>query len=62
MLTDEQKKKMIEQRLAQYDQQIFSLEMDKTALLSVADDKGVQSIDERIEALRKARVAVEGMM
>lgn len=61
-LTTEQRKSMIEQRLLQYQQQIFSLQMDRTALEVVNDTKGIQTIDERIEALRKAYKAVEGMM
>lgn len=61
-LTTEQRKSMIEQRLLQYQQQIFSLQMDRTALEVVNDTKGMQTIDERIEALRKAYKAVEGMM
>lgn len=61
-MTDEQKEQMIKQRLAQYEQQIFSLEMDKVALLAVNDTEGVKNIEARIEALRKAITAVEGMM
>lgn len=61
-LTTEQRKQMIEQRLFQYQQQIFSLQMDRTALEVVNDTKGIQTIDERIEALRKAYKAVEGMI
>lgn len=61
-LTKEQKEAMIIQRLEQYKQQVFSLEMDRTALESVGDKEGIKSIDERIEALRKAYKAVEGMI
>lgn len=61
-MTDEQKQQMIKQRLAQYEQQVFSLEMDKVALVAVEDTEGVKNIDVRIEALRKAMSAVEGMM
>lgn len=61
-MNDEQKQQMIKQRLAQYEQQVFSLEMDKVALQAVEDTEGVKNIDMRIEALRKAMIAVEGMM
>lgn len=61
-LKTEQKKAMIEQRLDAYKQQIFSLEMDRIALKSLDDTEGVKSIDTRIEALKKAYEAVEGMM
>lgn len=61
-LTVDQKKAMIQQRLDMYKQQMFSLEMDKIALQAVNDEEGIKSIDERIEALRKAYKAVEGMM
>lgn len=61
-MNDEQKQQMIKQRLAQYEQQVFSLEMDKVALIAVEDTEGVKNIDTRIEALRKAMSAVEGMM
>ncbi|MNN75288.1 hypothetical protein D3C81_1915810 [compost metagenome] len=61
-LTVDQKKALIQQRLDMYKQQMFSLEMDKIALHAVNDEEGIKSIDERIEALRKAYKAVEGMM
>lgn len=61
-MTDEQKQQMIKQRLVQYEQQVFSLEMDKVALVAVEDKEGVKNIDVRIEAVRKAMSAVEGMM
>ena len=61
-MNDEQKQQMIKQRLAQYEQQVLSLEMDKVALLAVEDTEGVKVIDTRIEAIRKAMTAVEGMM
>ena len=60
-LTKEQKEAMIVQRLEQYKQQIFSLQMDRVALESAGDEEGCKSIDKRIEALRKAYTAVEGM-
>ncbi len=61
-MNEEQKQQMIKQRIAQYEQQVFSLEMDKVALQAVEDTEGVKNIDMRIEALRKAMTAVEGMM
>lgn len=61
-LTMEQKKSLIEQRLSEYKTKLFSLEMDKTALLAVGDTQGVESIDQRIEAIRKAHNAVQGMI
>ncbi|OZB90057.1 hypothetical protein [Paenibacillus sp. XY044] len=61
-LPAEQRKSMIEQRLIQYKQQIFSLQMDRAALESVEDCEGIKSIDQRIEAIRKAYSAVERMM
>ncbi|MGG3454251.1 hypothetical protein [Paenibacillus rhizolycopersici] len=61
-LTADQKKAMIQQRLDMYKQQMFSLEMDKIAIQAVNDEEGIKSIDERLEALRKAYKAVEGMM
>ena len=61
-LTAEQKKTMIEQRLQMYQQQIFSLQMDRIALEAVDDHDGIKSIDKRIEALQKAHTAVQGMI
>jgi len=60
-LPAEQRKSMIEQRLVQYKQQVFSLQMDRTALEAIEDTEGIKSIDQRIEAIRKAYSAVERM-
>ncbi|KAA8747101.1 hypothetical protein [Paenibacillus sp. UASWS1643] len=61
-MNEEQKQQMVKQRLQQYEQQIFSLEMDKVALVAVEDTEGVKNIDIRIEAVRKAHSAVAGMV
>lgn len=61
-MNEEQKQQMIKQRLSQYEQQIFSLEMDKVALQAVDDTEGVKNIDVRIDAVRKAHDAVAGMV
>ncbi|MNV22520.1 hypothetical protein D3C71_1134970 [compost metagenome] len=58
----EQRQQMIDQRLEQYKVQLFQLSMDRTALESAGDTAGVQSVDKRIEAIRKAYSAVEGMV
>lgn len=61
-ITEDQKKNMIERRLSEYTAKIFSFEMDRTALVAIGDEEGIKTTDERIESLRKAYEAVEGMM
>jgi hypothetical protein len=62
MLTTEQKKILVEKRLLEYDARLFSLEMDLSAATAADDKIGVKDIQRNIEALTKARSAVEGMM
>lgn len=61
-MNEEQKKEMVRQRLQQYERILFSLEMDKTALLAAGDNAGVVGVESRITAVRKAHSAVEGMI
>jgi hypothetical protein len=61
MLTAEQKNRMIDDQIKQYQVKIFQLEMVKTALFANDDVDGVNDADKRIEALRKAITAVTGM-
>jgi hypothetical protein len=61
MLTTEEKQKMVEHRIKEYEVRIFDLQMQKTALESVNDEDAVKSMDERIEGLRKAIEAVKSM-
>lgn len=60
-LSDDQKKAMVQQRLDQYKQQLFALQLDRAALSANDDKQGVESTDQRIAALQKAYTAVEGM-
>jgi hypothetical protein len=62
MLTTEEKQKMIEHRIKEYEVRIFDLQMNRTALESVNDQDGIKAMDGRVEALRKAVEAVRGMM
>jgi len=61
MLTNEQKAKLVERRLLEYHTRLFNLEMDRTALEAIGDSAGVEAVDQRIAALRKAYAAVKGM-
>lgn len=60
-LNEDQKKAMVQQRLEQYKQQLFALQLDRVALLANNDTHGVESTDQRITALQKAYTAVEGL-
>jgi flagellar biosynthesis chaperone FliJ len=55
------KEKMKEQRLSQYQQQIFTLEMDIAALEAVGDEKGLEKAKKSLEDLHKAYAAVEAI-
>lgn len=55
------KEKMKEQRLSQYQQQIFTLEMDVVALEAIGDDQGLQKAKKSLEDLHKAYEAVEAI-
>jgi len=61
-LTKEQKKQLINERLSMYSAQIFKLEMDKVALEVNLDVAGANDIGKRIDALKKASAAVQGMI
>lgn len=61
MLTNDQKNKMVEARLRDYDARIYDLEITICALLAVYDEAGAIETNKRIEALKKAREAVEQM-
>lgn len=61
-LTKEQKEKMINRRLEEYSAKIFSLEMDLKALVAIGDEEGVNTINKRLDSLRKAYKAVEEMI
>ncbi|MCM3703791.1 hypothetical protein [Paenibacillus macerans] len=61
-LTLEQKKAMVKQRIQQYGQILFSLEMDKTANLAIENTEEVARIENKIEEVRKAQKAVEGLI
>lgn len=60
-LNEDQKKAMVQQRLDQYKQQLFALQLDRAALLANDDTQGVESTEQRIAAIQKAYTAVEGM-
>lgn len=60
-LNEDQKKAMVQQRLEQYKQQLFALLLDRAALLANNDTQGVESTDQRVEAIKKAYTAVEEM-
>lgn len=60
-LTEEQKQTMKEQRLNQYSQQIFFLEMDVAALSSVGLVIEVTKKSKEIESIKAAYTAVEKM-
>ncbi|OMF98176.1 hypothetical protein [Paenibacillus sp. FSL R7-0337] len=60
-LNEDQKKAMVQQRLDQYKQQLFALQLDRAALLANDDTQGVESTEQRIAAIQKAYAAVEGM-
>jgi len=60
-MTKDERIAMIDAQLKVYEQQIFKFEMNKTAILANDDIEGGKDIDKRIEALRKAYKAVEGM-
>jgi len=61
MLTTEQKNRMIDEQIKQFEIKVFQLEMVRTALLANEDVDGVNDVDKRIESLRKAITAVSGM-
>jgi hypothetical protein len=61
MLTTEQKNRMIDEQIKQYEMKVFQLEMVRKALLANEDMDGVNDANNRIEALRKAIIAVTGM-
>jgi len=60
-LTDEQKKKLKEQRLLIYDSRLFELEMDLTAARAYGDLDAIPGIEAEMEKLRRAREAIENM-
>lgn len=62
MLTTEQKNKLVEKRLLEYDARLFMLEMDLAAATAADDKIGVKDIQRNIDTLKKALRAVEGMM
>lgn len=55
------KNNLKEQRLNEYKQKIFMLQMDLVALKTVNDTEGIKLITDRIEALVKAYKAVKEM-
>lgn len=57
----ELKDKMKEQRLNQYRQQIFTLQMDKVALESVGNTAEAEKAQKAIDDLEKAFAAIEVM-
>jgi len=60
-MTKDERNAMIDAQLKIYEQKIFQFEINKTAILANDDVQGSKDIDTRIEALRKAYTAVEGM-
>ena len=61
MLTSEEKQKMIDHRIKQYEVRLFDLQMTREALLVVDDKESLASIDTRIEGINKAIEAVRSM-
>lgn len=55
------KNNLKEQRLNEYKQKIFMLQMDLVALKTVNDTEAIKLITDRIEALVKAHKAVKEM-
>ena len=60
-MTKDEKNQMIDNQIKQYEVKMFQLEMTKTALLANDEKKGADDTDKRIEAIRKAITAVQGM-
>lgn len=61
MLTIDQKNRMVEDRLLEYEGRLFALDMDLVASEAAGDKLGVRDIKKRIEGLQKAYEAVKGM-
>lgn len=61
MLTVDQRNQMIDSRIQEYEAKIFDMEMNIVALDAIGDATGVLTSNARIEALRKAIEAVNGM-
>jgi hypothetical protein len=61
MLTAEEKKKMIDHRIKEYEVRIFDVQMRRAALYAVHEEKAVEDMDERIAGLRKAIEAIRAM-
>lgn len=61
MLTNDQKKQLIDRRLQEYAVKMFNLELDAAALNAAGDAAGVESARQRIAALKQASAAVEAM-
>ncbi len=59
MLDETLKEKMKEQRLNQYKQQLFALEMDLVALTAIGDP--TEQVKKTIEGIKKAYAAIEVM-
>lgn len=60
-MTKEEKNRMIDAQLKQYEIKLYQHEINRTALSAIGDDQGCKDMDERIESLRKAYKAVEAM-
>lgn len=59
MLTQEQKNKLIDARLQDYDLKIYNLELDAVAFASAGHQAGVDGVRTRIERLQTARAEIE---
>lgn len=59
MIDQALKDKMKEQRLNQYKQQMFTLEMDVAALTAIGDTEGVETTQKYLDSIKKAFAAVE---
>lgn len=62
MLTIDQQKTMIEERVHKYERAIFDLKLTRAALASIGDESECQKIDIQIDALKKSITAVRGML
>ena len=60
-IPDDIKKKMKEQRLKQYQQQMFALQMDIAALEAIGDTERVKEAYKALEDVKKAYKAVEAL-
>lgn len=62
MVKDEHKKKIVEQKLLEYEVKMYVIEIDKVALSAIGDMDGIAQLDMRLESLKLAHAAVKEMI